>query len=114
MIENIQGFKFPFRFDERYGRPQMLSGAEKIRQDLLLMLGTRLGERAMARDYGTRLASMVHEPNDDVLRRMIEEQVRNALIQWEPRVLPVEIRVEQKEGELKLFLTYVLVHDSRT
>ncbi|MFN7997432.1 MAG: GPW/gp25 family protein [Bryobacteraceae bacterium] len=113
MIDQIQGFQFPFRIGGD-GKVAQLSGAAKVRQDLMLLLGTRLGERAMRRDYGTRLASLVHDPNDDVLADLIREEVKNAMLTWEPRVAPLEIRVTQNEAELTLYLTYVLVQDSRT
>ena len=114
MIEQIRGFRFPFRVDPSTGAVDQLGGAEKVRQDLMLLLGTRLGERPMQRDYGTRLASMVQEPNDDVLADLMREEVKNALLKWEPRVLPIEIRIVQNEDEVTLHLTYILVHESRT
>jgi phage baseplate assembly protein W len=110
----IRGFAFPFRFDDRTGSVTTVTGSEKIRQNIVLILGTRMAERPMMRDFGTRLAALVHDPNDDVLADLIRNQVRNALLQWEPRVLVTGARVEQREGLLKLFLTYVMIQESRT
>ena len=47
----------------------MAEGEDKIRQNVRLILGTRLGERPMLRDFGTRMPGLVHDPNDEVLRR---------------------------------------------
>src|SRR5437773_8398493 len=107
MINDIQVAAFPFRIDPATGGVAVASGTDKIRQNVRLVLGTRNGERPMLRDFGTRIASLVHDPNDDVLADLIQTQARQALMQWEPRVLITEMRVEQFEGELRLLLTYV-------
>ncbi len=112
--EHIRGFGFPFRIDPRTGGVGSESGAEKIRHDILVLLATRLGERPLLRNFGTKLAALVHDPNDDVLADVISEQIRNALLQWEPRVFVTDISVKQSEGELRLFLTYTIVHSSRS
>ena len=41
----------------------------------------------MLRDFGTRLRSLVHDPNDDVLADIAEKQAREALLRWEPRIV---------------------------
>jgi phage baseplate assembly protein W len=63
MDQEIRGMSFPFRIDPVSGRVAMSEGRTKIQQNVRLILGTRIGERPMLRDFGTRLPSLVHEPN---------------------------------------------------
>ena len=113
MGEPVNGFRFPFRIDSN-GGVATASGPEKLRQNILLILGTRQGERAMLRQFGTKIAALVHDPNDQVLGQMIRDQAREALLNWEPRVLITNAAVEQSEGELRLTLIYVVLPETRT
>ena len=107
MFEDIQGIAFPFRIDPATGGVALASGSDKIRQNVRLILATRIGERPMLRDFGTRIASLVHDPNDDVLSDLLQEQARQALLQWEPRILVTTTLVEQNEGEARLRLNFI-------
>lgn len=109
----IRGFQFPFRIAPG-GGVAWSEAAAKIRQNVLLILGTRIGERAMLRQFGTRIASLVHDPNDDVLADLIRNQARDALLSWEPRILITQAEVQSNEGELRLTLTYLVVPESRS
>ena len=113
MFESIEGIAFPFRIDPATGGVAVAAGAEKIRQNVRIVLSVRLGERPMLRDFGTRLPAMVHEPNDGVLRDVLQNQVRQALLQWEPRIMVADAQVTQDEGEATLVLNYVATGDPR-
>src|SRR5436305_14191710 len=107
MFEDIQGIAFPFRIDPATGGVALASGSDKIRQNVRLILAIRIGERPMLRDFGTRIASLVHDPNDDVLSDLLQEQARQALLQWEPRILVTTTLVEQNEGEARLRMKFI-------
>jgi len=112
MSDTVHGLKFPFRFEASGGLATAEASA-KIRQNVMLILGTRQGERAMLRQFGTRIASLVHDPNDDLLADLIKNQARDALLTWEPRVLVTASDVTRRDGELTLTLTYLVVTESR-
>ena len=105
--DDIRGAAIPFRLDS--GSVAMESGIAKLRQNLRMLLATRIGERPMQRDFGTKIPSLVHEPDDDALAALIESQAREAMLRWEPRLIVVSTAVERKEGELSLRLDYVHV-----
>lgn len=107
MSDEIHGFAFPFRIDPSTGGVAGARGGEKLRQNVRLILGTRIGERPMLRDFGTQLPSLVHDPNDSALADLALGQAREALLRWEPRILVTDSNVEQLEGELRLRLSYV-------
>jgi phage baseplate assembly protein W len=60
----------------------------------------------MLREYGTRIHSLVHDPNDDVLVELLRTQAQQALLQFEPRVLVTQTQITQSEGEVRMQLSY--------
>ena len=63
----------------------------------------------MLRDFGTRLHSLVNDPNDDVLVDIASKQIIEALLRWEPRILVADTSVERDAdaGVVQLHLTYM-------
>ncbi|GAA4699526.1 GPW/gp25 family protein [Phytohabitans rumicis] len=102
-----QGPAFPFRVDPQTGGVAWSAGPEKVRQDLHVLLGTRLGERPMLREFGTRVHSLVHEPDDDVTADLLRKQAHEAVVRWERRIVVTRARLDRREGELRLVLEYV-------
>jgi phage baseplate assembly protein W len=107
-MTEIRGLKVPFRIDPRTGGLSEAAGPEKIRQNIRMILGTRIGERPMLSQFGARLHSLVQEPNDAVLETALLRQLREALAAWEPRVVVTRATVTQKDGEAALQLDYAL------
>jgi len=106
MIDDIAGPAFPFRIDPATGGVAWAFGSDKLRQNIRLILGTRFGERPMLREYGTRIHSLVHDPNDAVMVELLKTQAQQAVLQFEPRVLVSEVKVVQSEGEVRMLLNY--------
>jgi phage baseplate assembly protein W len=61
----------------------------------------------MLRDFGTKIHQLVHEPNDQSLSRLITKQIRESLMQFEPRIVIVDVRLHQHDGEMILELHYI-------
>jgi phage baseplate assembly protein W len=106
MIDDISGPAFPFRIDPATGGVAWATGRDKLRQNVRLVLATRAGERPMLRDYGTRLHSLVHDPNDEVLAELARTQAQQALLQFEPRVLVTQTHIMQTDGEVRMQINY--------
>src|SRR4051794_17888486 len=100
------GMRIPFGIGPT-GGIEWTSGADKVRQNVGIILSVRLGERPLQRDFGTRIPSLAHEPNDEVLGALVESQAREALMRWEPRLLVTRARTEHDDGELRVWLDYV-------
>jgi phage baseplate assembly protein W len=79
-----------------------------------MILGTRLGERPMNRNFGTQLREMVHEPNDGGLASLLARQVRDALVQMEPRIAVADISFRGEGASLTLDLTYLPADRTKT
>lgn len=118
----VAGFGFPFAIDAASGGVARSSGADKIRENIRVILATRLGERVMLRDFGTRLASLVHDPNDEALAVLIRREVQEALLAWEPRVLVTALSIDRRPADgpgdpdatLQLRLDYTLSNEAAT
>ena len=112
-FDDVRGPAFPFRVDPASGRIEVAGGDEKIRQNVRVILGTRVDERPMLRQFGTRLPSLVHDPNDDVLADLARNQASEALLRWEPRIAVTDAQVEREpdEGILQVRLSYVHMNE---
>jgi len=106
MIEKVKGVAFPFRIDSTTGGVATASGVDKISQNVRIILGTRVGERPMLRNFGSSLHSLVHEPNDAALADILKNQAQQALLQWEPRIVAIQAQVVQSEGEAQMRISY--------
>lgn len=88
-----RGLSFPVRMHPAGGW-WTSSGAEKVRQSILLILATAPGERQMRPDFGCRVHDLLFEPNGPVLHGMVVAEVRAALIRWEPRIDVLDVVVD--------------------
>nr|BFE80526.1 hypothetical protein GCM10020093_031270 [Planobispora longispora] len=106
-LSGVSGAAFPFRIED--GRVRLASGEQKIHQNMTLVLGTRLGERPMLPDFGTRLAGLAHEPNDEVLADIARRHAVETLLRFEPRIAVTDSTVERDAdtGIMRLRLSYV-------
>ncbi|MDQ0079503.1 GPW/gp25 family protein [Arthrobacter oryzae] len=87
------------------------AGAEKVRQSIRLILGTRRGERVMRPDFGAGLEDFLFEPVSTTTNALIRHRVETALLQWEPRIDITEVTVvttEPRSGRLNLKIGYTI------
>jgi phage baseplate assembly protein W len=91
------GWAFPVQADPSVGDMSTAVYEEDIRQAILLILETNLGERVMRPDFGSGLRELVFEPVNISTMALVKHRVEQALINWEPRIRVQEVRV-QVEG----------------
>ena len=72
---------------------------EDVRQAILIILGTNPGERVMRPDFGAGLRRFIFEPVSETTLSQIERRVREALIDWEPRIDVEQVLVTSDPGE---------------
>ena len=113
MSEEIRGFSIPFRIDPTTGGIAQQSGDEKLKENIMHILLTRIGERTLRRTYGGGVHDLVHDPNNDALRALAQHQIAKAIAQWEPRVLLQGVEVTQDEGQLFVEIHYVVRRTSQ-
>lgn len=86
------GFSFPFEITTALGgigvktATSISTGTERIRQSLIQILYTALGERVMLRSFGTDLRAIVFESMDPALLNPIIYSLRRSIEHWERRI----------------------------
>lgn len=81
-----RGWAFPPSFSAGGAGVEMASGVEDIHQSLQILLATIPGERVMLETFGCDLASLTFEELDQGLVNTIERMIRDAIVDFEPRV----------------------------
>ena len=81
-----KGWTIPLEPDDRSGRLNYESGAEKVRQSIWIILDTEPGERIMRPSFGCGLRFYLMKPNTAATRTLIQREVTTALKTWEPRI----------------------------
>lgn len=104
-MAELTGMSFPFRFAN--GGIQLSRGDDKIRENLMQLISTHLGERVMLRDYGAGLHSRRQDPNDAATRALVKFEIDQALQRYLPEVeLAAPIEVTGEHAELRIVLLY--------
>ena len=76
------------------GRIVWSEGEENVRESIRVILLTNLRERVRLPEFGGGLNAFLFEPNNPTTHHLMEERIRRALVQWEPRVVLETVRVE--------------------
>lgn len=74
----------------------IVADVKAIKQSVLNILLTNHGERPFKPTFGANLRSYLFEPVDNVTIVLIANQIKEAIINWEPRVRVVDIKVRSK------------------
>ncbi len=87
------GWAFPLLPDPG-GRLRYVEGETDIEQALKIVLLTRLAERIMRPTFGSAVASYLFAPGSEKYLGLLEDAVREAIRDWEPRVELLGARAE--------------------
>jgi phage baseplate assembly protein W len=80
------GWAFPVRPQSPSGEVSLAAYEEDIREAILLILETNLGERVMRPDFGSGLRDLVFQPLNTATMALAQHRVEQALVTWEPRI----------------------------
>jgi len=110
------GVSFPFEFTTKFGgvlsqtSTSVSAGEERIRQSLLQILYTTLGERVMNRGFGAGIRGLLFEPMDPVSLDQFLYVIRKAIDRHEHRVRVSNLSaslIDGKNGLLQIDLAFV-------
>lgn len=93
-----RGWKFPVKVTAT-GKLSTSESEEDIREAIWLILSTSKGERVMQPNFGCGIHDLVFANLSVATMGLIQSDVREALIQWEPRIEVEEIRVTSNPKE---------------
>lgn len=106
-----KGIGFPPRVGPNGGMVWSL-GEPNVRESICIILQTRPGERLMRPEFGCGLDRFLFEPNTTATLRLIQEEVKRALIRWEPRIVLNDVRTATHPTEpraVDITILYTLV-----
>lgn len=103
-----QGLKYPISVKK--ARIRTSAGNDSIKESIILILGTTIGERVMRPEFGCRLNEMVFASNDMGTATLIQNFVEEALMKWEPRIKVDEITttVRQDSTTMDILIEYTV------
>ena len=102
--------RFPFRIEE--GKLAWSKYEDSIRESVMLILSTAIGERVMRPDFGCKLHELVFSPNDTSTASLAIFHVEEALKKWESRIelIKVDANADKKEGDrLNISIEYRVI-----
>lgn len=106
-----RGWKFPIEVDPLTGRIRSVEHEEDIAEAIKIIISTTKGERVMRPQFGSGIESYLFEGNDATTMQMIQNEVLQAIMKWEPRVHEVEVEVEsdrQWDNQLNINIQYTV------
>ena len=102
-----KGWRFPVSVAK--GRIVASEGEEKIRESILIILGTSKGERIMRPEFGCSINDLVFEVNNTATTTLVAFHVQEALLKWEPRIEVLDVFVspdKEKRNQLNIESDY--------
>lgn len=109
-----KGIRFPFRINAN-GGVDMSEGEEHLAEGLRHLVSTRLAERVMRRDYGSRVYEVPFDSNDEAVFAFLRRFVIQAARTWERRLIvqDVKMTVDYKANVLRLEVPFLIVKNNR-
>lgn len=99
-----KGWQFPVALDEG-GALAVAEYEESVRQSIWVILGTAKGERVMRHDFGCGIYYMVFDVNSSTTTSEAAEEVRDALVSFEPRIDVLGVEVSPGGGGEVLYVS---------
>lgn len=87
------GWTLPIKLEDD-GKIKMARYEESVSQSIWMILGTSRGERIMRPDFGCGIHNLVFANNSAGTQGEIVAEVRQALIQWEPRIDLLDVNIK--------------------
>lgn len=103
-----RGWAFPVETD-RSGDVRLVAGETDIAQAIELILSTAPGERVMRPEFGCGIQRYAFATIDTTTLTMIEDDVRDALATWEPRIELLDVTAaltDPDAGKLTVEIDY--------
>jgi phage baseplate assembly protein W len=108
-----RGIAFPLQI--RNGVLVMNEYEAQVKQSIRLILSTSKGERVMRPDFGAGLERFAFEPDNGVTEILIQQEVKEVLQQYEPRIEVLAVTVDRdgndsgagdRAGKMQISINY--------
>lgn len=92
------GWAYPARIAAN-GGVALVTGTAELDGAIRCILQTRVGERVMRPEFGSRITDFMFEPITARTLGLIEEAARTAISRWEPRITLEQVTATPGEAE---------------
>lgn len=92
------------------GKVSLATGDEAVKQSVLDIIQTSVGEIFFNNEYGSEIEKALFEPNDNISNSLAEIYIIQALKKWEKRVNFVESSITREDGKVTIEVTYRLLN----
>ena len=84
---------------------------EAVKQSIVNILSTNRGERPFLPDFGANIQSYLFENFDGITASLVEEQIRVAIANYEPRVriLDIQITAVPDRNAMRIFMEFEIL-----
>ncbi|MFB2971838.1 GPW/gp25 family protein [Aerosakkonema sp. BLCC-F183] len=89
------------------GKIEMARDEDCVGQSILMILNTAKGERIMRPDFGCGIHDLVFANNSPGTIGQVINEVRQSLIDWEPRIDVLEVDAYSDENQPNLLLIQI-------
>ena len=106
-----RGWKFPIEVDPLTGRIRSVQYEDDIAEAIKIIISTVKGERTMRPNFGSSIEVYLFENNNAVTLQLIQNEVLDAIMKWEPRVHEVEVEVlpdKERDNQLNIHIQYTV------
>ena len=97
------GWKFPLQVTPA-GHIARARYEQRIEESIFLILSTSPGERPMRPGFGCGIHDLVFSLNDATTASLLAYEVREALVEWEPRAEVLGVHINPEPGEANKLL----------
>ncbi|SEG25428.1 GPW/gp25 family protein [Algoriphagus boritolerans] len=106
-----RGWAFPVTFLREASQVSLVENEEDIRQSLIILLNTTVGERVLRPEYGANMEDLLFEALNVTTATMITNRIKRAILFHEPRVKVEEIdmRPDFQEGRIEVLISYIII-----
>jgi phage baseplate assembly protein W len=106
------GWAFPPTFhDDGLTGVEMVSDVHDIKESLIILLNTNLGERIMLPEYGSELQHYLFDIISNSKLHLLKSVIRTAILRYEPRITTNDVIIDQKdyqEGIIRVMIKYTV------
>lgn len=104
-----KGLTFPIQLDR--GTAVLETDFLLIRSSLRILLGWNYPKRFFLAEYNSRIHELLEEPNDEILAKLLEHLIIDAIDKWEKRVDLISVSfVKSDSKSIDLEIQYKLLN----
>lgn len=106
-----RGWGFPVEFNPNSKQVLLAENEEDIRQSLIILLNTTIGERVLRPEYGCNMEDLLFEALNVTTATMITNRIKRAILFHEPRIKTddIDLRPDYQEGRVEVLISYTII-----